>query len=151
MLYIIYLHNSLWGIFVGISSDICGFYLLRYDSTGFVEAMPSLRTGRQQHACGRIQGSDGQSVRASLSPHLLTYPGACGSWRDRHLCRILCCPGHSGGPSPDRDGPMGLCLDFWATTPPGSQPCPCRTTPREQAASDGRARCSGDLSGLGEP
>ena len=57
-----YLHNSLWGIFEGISSDICGSYLLRYNSAGFVEALPSLRTGRQQHACGRIQGSDGRSV-----------------------------------------------------------------------------------------
>jgi len=34
----------------------------RYDAAGFVEAMPSMRTGRQKHACGRIQDADGRSV-----------------------------------------------------------------------------------------
>jgi len=34
----------------------------RYDAAGFVEAMPSMRTDRQKHACGRIQDADGRSV-----------------------------------------------------------------------------------------
>jgi len=34
----------------------------RYDASGFVEAMPSLRTNRQQHACGKIRGAGGKSV-----------------------------------------------------------------------------------------
>jgi len=34
----------------------------RYDISGFVETLPSLRISRQQHACGMIQGKDGKSV-----------------------------------------------------------------------------------------
>ena len=36
----------------------------RYDISGFVETLPSLRISRQQHACGMIQGKDGKSVRS---------------------------------------------------------------------------------------
>lgn len=34
----------------------------RYDLSGFVEAMPSLRTGRHGHGCGSIRGPDGTTV-----------------------------------------------------------------------------------------
>ena len=39
--------------------------VFRYDTSGFVEAMPSLRTARHGHGCGFIRGPDGTTVTAS--------------------------------------------------------------------------------------